>query len=114
MTIACTITNRTQDDDSPDEYGNPTAAVSTAHELCWYHQGAAGGQSIGSASEQTGVAEVELERWTFYLFPASTVQATSTLTVPDGSFEVSGPPWPARHPRTGALEFVVASAVRAG
>jgi hypothetical protein len=114
MNIPVTILTRTADGDE-DVYGNPTEETVESDGVCWYHQGTSGGQSKGDRAEESGgLTELSTDWWTFY-FPADTdVTARSAVTVPDGTFELVGEPWKAVHPRTGDVEYILASAERAG
>lgn len=113
MTIPCTISTRTQDDDSVDEYGNPTEDETTVSTLCWHHQGT-GRAGTRYSDEETGLAVMESDEETFYWPPGTAVRSTSAVTVDGVTFEMDGPPWEAKHPRTGQVEYVMGTARRAG
>lgn len=98
-----TIVNRT-DSTAIDEYGNaiPTETlVETVGEL----------QQV-QRSEPVAEGELSDTRWLLVL-PAGTVLNTGDAVIVDGEmFEVTGQPWAARNPRTGAQSHVEATCRR--
>ena len=103
---------------APDEMGDPTEVRTWTRYLGWVWQ--------TSASETTGNGVVAVERWDLALERAAVGNLdTGDRIIPNGvldvddnlvpggdSFDVDGPPWEARNPRTQLVEYVQARLVR--
>lgn len=107
MTLEATITRRTMPaDPDVDEYGNPIPTETTITVACELQQ--------ASRSEQTVDANWQIGDWNLYLAPTDSdgneteLDGSDTVTVDGVPYEVVGPPWPARNPRTGVLSHIEA------
>ena len=105
-------------DGPPDAMGDPTetATYSSFRGYVWQTQ----------TSEQTGGGQIETESWELVLHAsAAGILAAGDKITENGelvagelvagsgeSFDVAGPPWNARNPRTGRIEYVHARLVR--
>lgn len=106
LTNTATITHVAPADDAPDEYGNPGEATTTTTALCELQQ-------TERDEEQTD-SNVQSETWNLYLVPTATIDGGDRVEVDDVTYEVIGPPWRARHPRTGQITHIEATVRRAG
>lgn len=90
----------------PDEMGDPGEEITTSSFKGWYWQ--------TRRDEDTANIAVSREEHRLALEPAAfgQVHAGDRAAVDGLTFEVDGPPWNARNPRTGILEFVEATIVR--
>lgn len=105
LNVAGTLTRVTASEtDERDEYNNPVPDESTVLVRCWLAQ--------VQASEDTVDTDQQSETFEVYLPGETVVSGHDRLTVADGTFEFFGPPWRARHPRTGEAVLVVAKARR--
>jgi hypothetical protein len=97
LTRPCTIEHRTQVG-PPDDYGTPTDVIVTEDVLCEVQQ--------RSRNESEGMAEVGIEQWFLCLPPFVSVTTLDRVVIDGLRYEFVGPPWPVRHPRTGAASHV--------
>lgn len=90
----------------PDEMGDPTDVVTTSTFLGYVWQ--------TTVAEETSNAETTREEWGLALERAAAgqIDAGDTVVADGITFEVYGPPWPARNPRTQLVEYVQAKLVR--
>lgn len=98
---AVTIHRVTQDG-PPDEMGDPTEeTVSTSYAR-------AGSVWQVQRRDETGNTDVQYEEWKGALRRdfAELLDGTDRITVEGIDFTLEGPPWPARNPRTGRIEFL--------
>lgn len=107
MTREAIITRRSVPaDPDVDEYGNPQLEESTIRVSCELQQ--------ASRSEQTVDADWQIGDWNLYLAATdldgneTEIEGSDVVTIDGVDYEVIGPPWPARNPRTGALSHVEA------
>lgn len=105
MTNTATIIHVTADPTDPDEYGNPGEDTTTTTASCELQQ--------TRRDEETVDADVQQETWTLFLEPAATIDGGDRVTVDGVTYEVIGPPWPARHPRRGTVTHIEATVRRA-
>lgn len=106
MTNTATITHVEVDEDNPDEYNNPGEATTTTTALCELQQ--------TRRDETHDDSAVQGETWNLYLVPTATIDGGDRATVDGVTYEVLGPPWRARHPRTGVVTHIEATVRRAG
>ena len=108
MSRTCTITRRVNGDDV-DDYGNPVPAESTITALCELQE--------ASADEDTVDADRQVGDWNLFVAPTASSAGQTVVTSFDGSdtvtvdgvtYEVVGPPWPARNPLTQTLTHIQA------
>lgn len=93
-------------DGPPDEMGDPTDEVTTTTFLGYVWQ--------TTVNEETSNTEVATEEWGLALErrAAGLIDSGDTVVAEGITFEVHGPPWPARNPRTQLVEYVQAKLVR--
>lgn len=87
-----------------DEFGDATEQTTPAGPFkCWLSQTA--------RTEETANADTQAQTWDLYLEAAADghVDGSSRGTVDGVTYELVGPPWPARNARTGRLEYVEAT-----
>lgn len=106
MTNTATITHVDVDEDNPDEYGNPGEVTTTTTALCELQQTSRDEKQVDSA--------VTSETWNLYLVPTAEIDAGDRATVDGTPYDVIGPPWRARHPRSGEITHIEATVRRAG
>lgn len=105
MSRTCTITHRViGDDPDVDEYNNPQPTETTYTAACELQQFA--------NEERTVDADLQRGDWNLFVAPTCTssdgvtvdtdgvLTGSDTVTIDDVPYEVDGPPWPARNPRT--------------
>lgn len=98
LTSTATVTV-VADTGSPDAFGDPTPTTSTQTFACWLSQ--------TQRSEATANADVQHETWVLYLeVAAAGVEGFDRVTVDGITYELDGPPWPARNPRTRLVTHV--------
>ncbi len=91
-------------DGPPDDMGDPTERVSeTAKFRCYAWQ--------TRASDETANTDIQDQEWRLVLERKAfgKVNGTDRIRiddVPNVTFEIDGPPWPARNPRTRRLELI--------
>lgn len=110
MTLTATITRTTTPvGAATDDYGNPIPVETTFSAACELQQ--------VTRSEDTVDSDQQAHDWNLYLAPTGTADDVIVETELDGSdrvavagvpYEVIGPPWPVRNPRTGALIMIEA------
>ena len=114
------IVEHVTQDGAPDEMGDPTEVRTYTRFLGWVWQ--------TNASEQTANGVVAVESWQLALERSARGQLdTGDRIIPNGTldedgqlvpgsgddpFDVDGPPWEARNPRTQLIEYVSAQLVR--
>ncbi len=106
MTNTAMITHVEADPDNPDGYGNPGEATTTTTALCELQQ--------TERDERQNDSGVQSETWNLYLVPTATIDGGDRVEVDDVTYEVIGPPWRARHPRSGDITHIEATVRRAG
>ena len=94
--------HRVTQDGPPDEMGDPTEVVVSTT----YARAASVWQT--SRSDRTANTDLQVEEWRGALRRdlAGLVSGSDRLEVEGQTFEMEGPPWPARNPRTGAIELL--------
>lgn len=99
--FSSTITvHRVTQDGPADEMGDPTEeVVSTEYPR-------AGSVWQVQRSDETANTDVQYEEWRGALRRDLVVDGTDRITVEGITFELEGPPWPARNPRTGRVELL--------
>lgn len=103
LTRTATVTRRAQTG-TADVYGDPTWSTSTATLPCWLHQ--------TYRDDDTALTQQQTQTWTAY-FPADAdLEGVDAVTVDGEAFELVGPPWLARNPRTGVSSHVEATLKR--
>lgn len=83
-----------------DETNDPTEQIVTADVLCWYEQ--------ATADDDTGGTNQQTETHRLYFRDGVTVTGYDHLAVDGHRFQILGPPWPAKNPRTGVVEHIEA------
>jgi hypothetical protein len=91
MTLTATITHVAQSG-APDDYGDPTEQTSTTTALCEFQQ--------QQRSEDTVDADRQSESWTLFVEPDATIDGGDRIEIDGVTYQVDGPPWHARNPRT--------------
>jgi hypothetical protein len=94
--------HRVTQDGPPDEMGDPTEeTVDTTYAR-------AGSVWQVQRRDETGNTDVQYEEWKGALRRdlVDVVAGGDRITVEGETFELEGPPWPARNPRTGRIEFL--------
>ena len=88
---------------APDEFGDPTEETSTISTLGYAWQ--------VSRTDDTANTDLQTEEWRVALPAdlAGTVDGGDRLSVEGIDFEIFGPPWPARNPRTNRVEHLEAT-----
>lgn len=99
----CTLVYRTEDG-TPDAFGNPTIDITAVAAVCEVQQ--------RQRDERTVAGEVATTYWAVYLPADTTVDDLAAVIVDGDVYELLGPPWPARNPRTQTVSHVEATAVR--
>lgn len=94
-------------DGPPDGMGDPTEEVTTSSFLGWLWQTTVPTDSTANTSVSTEQWEVALDR-----SAAGQLDAGDTIVADGLRFDVDGPPWSARNPRTQVVEYVHARLVR--
>lgn len=110
MTRTATITHVEPDEDNPDAYGNPGELTETTTALCELQQIV--------RTENTVDANTQTGDWALFLAPTGEDDGGYTVPVVlegadhveiDGTrYELIGPPWPVRNPRTGLTTHIEA------
>lgn len=98
LTLPCTITRAAWDNVTVDEFGNPTLTTTSSSTVCELQQ--------TRRDETTALGQLGEETWTLFL-PADTDIGLADTVLADGhTYELFGPPWPVRHPRTGVESHI--------
>jgi hypothetical protein len=86
-----------------DEFGDPTEETSTAIYKAWAWQ--------TSRSDETVGTDVQSQKWRIALHRSAEglVDGGDRITYEGTEYEVDGPPWIARNPRTGRVEYIEAT-----
>jgi hypothetical protein len=86
-----------------DGMGDPTMTTATVSYRCAIWQ--------GTRNEDTDNRATAFEEWQIAVEPdgETALTAASTLVVDGSTFQVYGPPWPARNLRTGVIEHIEAT-----
>lgn len=112
------VIEHTTQDGPPDGMGDPTELTTWSTFLGYVWQ--------TTETERTAGGQVEREEWRLALQPAAagqidagdriiangSVDSAGALLPGGEAFDVAGPPWPARNPRTQRIEFVTAKLER--
>lgn len=102
LNLPCTILRRTSSGE--DAYGNTEKTDVAVETLCELQQ--------TSRDEPDGQGELGVTTWLLVL-PAGTIVETGDAVVVDGhTYELVGPPWHARNPRTGLASHIEATVKR--
>lgn len=90
-----------------DEYGNPTTSETTLGPYNGYAW-------LLNADERTSDANLQSEEWKVVLEAAAAdqVRGADRVTVGSAVFEVIGPPWTVKNPRTSVVSHVELAARR--
>lgn len=100
MTLTATITHVAQTGAPDADYGNPTDQTTTSTALCELQQ--------QQRAEDTVDADRQSETWTLFIEPDATIDGGDRIEIAGVSYEVDGPPWRARNPRTQELTHIEA------
>lgn len=92
---------------APDEMGDPTEESTSSDFLGWLWQTSVPGDNTANTNVSTEQWEMALER-----SAAGQVDAGDRVSADGLTFDVDGPPWTARNPRTQVVEYVHARLVR--
>ena len=86
-----------------DGMGDPTVTTTTASFRCAIWQ--------ATRNEDTDNRATAFEEWNIAVEPAgqTAMVAASSVVVDGSTFELYGPPWPARNLRTGVIEHIEAT-----
>lgn len=89
-------------DGPPDEMGDPTEVVISTEYV------RAGYVWQTTRTDRTVNTDLQIEEWRGALRRdlAGLLEGSDRITVEGQLFELDGPPWPARNPRTGAIELL--------
>lgn len=93
------LTKVTQDG-AADPYNTPTATTTTAAVKCWYQQ--------TSSSENTADTNQQTQTHDLFFRAGTDVTGFDSLAVDGFTFQILGPPWPAKNPRTQIVSHVEA------
>lgn len=104
MTRTATISHVEPDPDNPDAYGNPGLVTSVTTAACEIQQ--------VSRSEDTVNTAQQSEDWSLFVHPDALVEGSDRIVVDGVAYELVGPPWPARNPRTGVVSHIEAQVRR--
>ena len=104
LTLTATITHVAHAG-AADAYGNPTETTTTSTAAAEIQQ--------TQRDEHTRDANVAEETWLLVLAPTATIDNTDRVSVGGVSYEVIGPPWRARNPRTGDVTHIEATVKKA-
>lgn len=102
------ITHVTPDTATPDEYGNPGETVTTTTALGELQQ--------ASRAENTTDGDRQSENDVLLIEPTATLTGSDRInldTANGDAYEVKGPPWRARNPRTADVSHIEATVRRA-
>lgn len=90
---------------APDEMGDPTEEVT---ETVYPRAGYAWQTS---RDDRTSNQDLQVEEWRCVLHRRleGLIDGTDRLVIEGIEFELDGPPWPARNPRTSRIEFLEAT-----
>lgn len=103
-----TITvEHTTSDGAPDGMGDPTEETTSTDFRGWVWQTSVPGDTTANTNVSTEQWELALER-----SAAGQIDAGDTIIADGIRYDVDGPPWSARNPRTQLVEFVHARLVR--
>lgn len=110
FTLTATITHVEADPSDPDEYGNPGETTTETTTACELQQVQRSENTIDSAAQS--------EDWVLFLDPIGEdeggylveveLEGSDRVVVSGLAYEVIGPPWPARNPRTGVITHIEA------
>lgn len=110
FTRTATITHVEPDDDNPDEYGNPGEATTVTTAPCELQQ--------VTRSEDTVASAQQSEDWALFVDPMGEdeggylieveLEGSDRVEVDGITYEVVGPPWQARNPRTQVVTHIEA------
>lgn len=104
FTLPVTISTVT-DAGADDEYGNPTETTTTT--IVW------GELQQQSRNEEGGGRHVLEGVYRLFVEPGASVVGWDRVTIGGVDYEVDGPPWQVRNPRTGTISHVEATLRRA-
>lgn len=104
MTRTATITHVEPNPGDPDDYGNPGVTTTTTTALCELQQ--------VTRNEDTVDSDQQSQDWVLFLEPAADLEGSDRVAVDAVSYEVIGPPWAARNPRTGVTTHIEAQVRR--
>lgn len=90
-----------------DVFGDPTEETTTATYKAWSWQTSASDDTVGT-NLQSAERKIALHR-----SAAGQVDGGDRITYEGIEYEVEGPPWIARNPRTNRIEYVEATVKRA-
>lgn len=103
LNLPCTITRRTQNG-AADGYGNPTETTTVTTTVCELQQQFAG--------EDVTDSNVQSSDFLLVLPAGTGIDGGDKVTIDGSDYEVDGPPWSARNPRTGVVSHVQCRVVR--
>lgn len=93
LTLTCSITARSAQV-AVDEYGDEAFTETVTTAVCELQQ--------RQRSETGAAGEVSSSEWLLILPAGTSIDTGDTVTVDEIDYEVTGEPWQARNPRTGA------------
>lgn len=110
MTRTATITHVEPDPDNPDDYGNPGEEVTTTTAACELQQVVRTEDTVDTARQT--------EDWALFLAPTgedeggylveTELEGSDRVEIDDQAYEVIGPPWQVRNPRTAVVTHIEA------
>lgn len=101
LTRACTVTRRT-DSGEINDYGDAVATETAVETKCEFQQ-------LRRTEYEGNLSETA---WLVVLPAGTEIGAGDMVTVDATNYEVVGDPWEVRHPSTGALTHIEATALR--
>ena len=110
FTQVATITHVDPDSASPDAYGNPGEATTITYADCEIQQ--------AQRNEDTADRDTQAEDWVLFLAPTgedeggylieTELEGSDRVEVDEIAYEVIGPPWQVRNPRTEVVTHIEA------
>lgn len=102
LKIPVTVT-RVASTGAEDDFGDPTEETTTATYRGWAWQ--------TSRTDETASTDLQVQEWRLALHrsAAGNIDGGDRVTYEGVEFEVFGPPWIARNPRTQRVEYVEAT-----
>lgn len=114
FTLTATITHVESDPDDPDEYGNPGTIETEITAACELQQVTRLEGSVDSGRQA--------EDWVVFVDPMGEdeggylieveLEGSDRVEIDGRTYELIGPPWPVRNPRTGVVTHIEAQARR--
>lgn len=105
MTLDVTIVHVTSAG-AADDYGDPTEQTTETT--------VKGEKQQTGSDERTRDANIGVDTEDLYLAPTATIDAGDRVRIAGTTYELIGPPWTVRHPRTGETTHIEARIRRTG